>query len=51
MKKKQKYKAVFRTHIDFKNDEEQSRYLHSGQVYYLENEQRISYSDIANEAE
>lgn len=51
MRKKKQYKAVFRTRIDFKNDEEQSRHLRPGQTYYFENERKVSYSDIANEAE
>lgn len=51
MKKKQQYKAVFRTRIDFRQDEEPSRSLRPGQVFYLGNEQRVSYNDIANEVE
>lgn len=51
MRKKKQYKAVFRTRIDFKNDEEQSRHLRPGQSYYFENQQGVSYSDIVNEAE
>ena len=50
MKKKQ-YKAVFRARIDFKNDESQQGPLVPGHSYYLENERKVSYSDIANEAE
>lgn len=50
MKKKQ-YKAVFRARIDFKNDEPQQGPLVPGHSYYLENERKVSYSDIANEAE
>lgn len=51
MRKKTQYKAVFRTRIDFKNDELQQGSLLPGHSYYLENEQKVSYSDIANEAE
>lgn len=50
MKKKQ-YKAVFRARIDFKNDEPQQEPLVPGYSYYLENERKVSYSDITNEAE
>ena len=50
MKKKQ-YKAVFRARIDFKNDEPQQEPLVPGHSYYLENERKVSYSDITNEAE
>ena len=51
MRKKKQYKAVFRTRIDFKNDEELSRPLRPGQTYYFENEREVSYCDILNEAE
>lgn len=50
MKKKQ-YKAVFRARIDFNYDEPQQGPLVPGHSYYLENERKVSYSDIANEAE
>lgn len=50
MKKKQ-YKAVFRARIDFKYDEPQQEPLVPGHSYYLENERKVSYSDITNEAE
>lgn len=50
MKKKQ-YKAVCRVRIDFKNDAPQQGTLVPGHSYYLENERKVSYSDIANEAE
>lgn len=51
MRKKKKYKAVFKTRIDFKNDAEKSRHLRSGQTYYFENEREVFYGDIVNEAE
>ena len=51
MRKKKQYKAVFRTRIDFKNDEKTSRPLRPGQTYYFENQREVSYSDIANETE
>lgn len=51
MKKKKQFKAVFRTRIDFKNDKELSSPLCPGQTYYLGNEQKVSYSDIVDEAE
>ena len=51
MKKEQQYKAVFRTRIDFRQDEEPSSFLRPGQTYYFENQREVSYSDIADEAE
>lgn len=51
MKKRQQYKAVFRTRIDFQDDEEPFQSLHPGRFYYLNNERKVSYSDIANEVE
>lgn len=50
MKKKQ-YKAAFRTRIDFKNDERHQKPLLPGHSYYLENERKVSYTDISDEAE
>ena len=46
MKKKQ-YKAVFRTRIDFKNDEPLQKPLHPGGLYYLDkhSESQVSYTE------
>lgn len=51
MKKKQ-YKAVFRTRIDFKNDEPLQKPLHPGGLSYLDkhSESQVSYTDISHEA-
>lgn len=51
MKKEQQYKAVFRTKIDFRNDDELFETLRPGGIYHLDNQQKVSYSDIADEAE
>lgn len=51
MRRKKQYKAVFRTRIDFKNDEKPSLPLCPGQTYYFENQREVSYRDISDEAE
>lgn len=50
MKKKKQYKFVFRTRIGFRKEEEIYSSLSPGHTYYFENQQEVSYSDIANEA-
>lgn len=53
MKKRSKrYKAVFRTQLDFKQTEPHQERLHPGCSYYLEEGSniRVSYTDISDEA-
>lgn len=52
MKKRRVYKAVFRTEIDFRYDDEPQKYLFPGRSYYLNggSNEKVSYNDIANEA-
>ena len=53
MKKKiKRYKAVFRTRIDFKHDEINQKPLRPDDTYYLKgsSNERVSYDDIVNEA-
>lgn len=51
MKKQKLYKAVFRTKIDFRYNDEPQRPLLPGRSYYLNegSNEKVSYDDIANE--
>lgn len=51
MKKQKLYKAVFRTKIDFRYDDEPQKPLLPGHSYYLNegSNEKVSYDDIANE--
>ena len=51
MKKRRVYKAVFRTKIDFRYDDEPQKPLLLGQSYHLKEDsnEKVSYDDIANE--
>lgn len=52
MKKRRVYKAVFRTEIDFRYDDESQKHLFPGRSYYLNegSNEKVSYDDIVNEA-
>lgn len=52
MKKRRVYKAVFRTKIDFRYDDERQKPLLPGHSYHLDggSNEKVSYNDIANEA-
>ena len=51
MKKKKQYKAVYKAHIDLRNDTRELKPLRPGAIYYFENGKTVSYSDIVDEAE
>lgn len=52
MKKRKVYKAVFRTEIDFRYDDEPQKPLLPGKSYHLNegSNEKVFYDDIANEA-
>lgn len=52
MKKQKLYKAVFRTKIDFRYNDEPQKPLLPGRSYYLNegSNEKVSYNDIADEA-
>lgn len=52
MRKRRKYKAVFRTEVDFRYDDEPQKRLFPGQSYYLNDgsNEKVSYNEIVNES-